>query len=122
MGRPPERLEGGRLLVAISNAMITLFRDFSGKGPQSCNTHWAGEDLLIILLEGGYTVAEQTLYDAGHGRAVRDSRQHLQDTLEARMTSLVEQLTGRRVVAFMSTSHQSPDLTAELFMLEPRTR
>lgn len=119
MEQPPERLEGGRLLVAVSNAMITLFRDFSGKGPQSCNTHWAGDDLLVILLEGGYTVAEQTLFDAGHGRAVRNSRQVLHDTLEVRMSRLVEELTGRRVLAFMSTSHQSPDLSVELFLLEP---
>ena len=27
--------------------------------------------------------------------------------------------TGRRVIAFMSAMHQSPDLTAELFVLEP---
>src|SRR6476661_1283847 len=112
-----ERLEGGRLLVAVSNAIITLFRDFSGKGPKSCNARWAGDDLLVILLEGGYTVAEQTLFDAGHGRAVRDSRQMLQDSLEARMTRLVEELTGRGVRAFMSTSHQSPDLSALLFLL-----
>ena len=35
------------------------------------------------------------------------------------MTREVENLTGRRVVAFMSASHEQPDLSAEIFVLEP---
>lgn len=35
------------------------------------------------------------------------------------MTAVIEELTGRRVQAFMSTSHQDPDPQAELFLLEP---
>ena len=31
----------------------------------------------------------------------------------------VEQLTGRKVTAFMSANHIEPDLAAELFVLEP---
>jgi len=99
--------------------MVGLFRDFLGKGPDRCKSHWAGPDLLVILLSGGYTVAEQTLYDAGQGQAVQDSRHALQTTLGARMSEMVEQLTGRKVIAFMSASHQDPDLSAELFVLEP---
>jgi len=34
------------------------------------------------------------------------------------MRSEVEDLTGRRVVAFMSASHQDPDLMVEIFVLE----
>jgi len=114
----PELL-GGPLLVAISNAMVGLFRDFLGKGPERCKSYWAGRDLLVILLGGGFTVAERTLFEAGHGSAVRESRQALQDTLAASMKTIVEQLTGRQVIAFMSASHQDPDLSAELFVLAP---
>jgi uncharacterized protein YbcI len=112
-------LQGGRLLVEISNRVVGLFRDFSGKGPSQCQTYWASPDLLVILLRGGFTVAEQTLFDGGHGRAVRDSRQSLQETLETRLTGLIEELTRRKVLAFMSASHQEPDLQAELFVFEP---
>ena len=113
-----QKLEGGQLLVALSGAMVALFRDFLGKGPERCKSYWASRDLLVILLGGGYTVAEQTLYDAGEGQAVQNSRHALQTTLAARMSTTVEELTGRRVVAFMSASHQDPDLSAELFVLE----
>ena len=31
----------------------------------------------------------------------------------------IEELTGRKVAAFMSANHIDPDLAAELFVLEP---
>jgi len=37
------------------------------------------------------------------------------------LTADIEQLTGRKVIAFMSTNHIDPDLAAELFILEPGT-
>lgn len=113
------QLQGGRLLVEVSNRVVSLFRDFSGKGPSACKTYWAGPDMVVVLLRGGFTIAEQTLYEGGHQRSVRDSRHALQDTLEGRMTGIIEELAGRRVVAFMSASHQDPDLQVELFLLEP---
>jgi uncharacterized protein YbcI len=34
------------------------------------------------------------------------------------MVEAVEELTGSKVVAFMSDSHVDPDMTAELFVLD----
>ena len=113
------QLQGGRLLVEVSNRVVGLIRDFSGKGPSACKTYWAGPDMIVVLLRGGFTIAEQTLYEGGHQKSVRDSRHALQDTLEGRMTDVIEEITGRKVVAFMSASHQDPDLQVELFVLEP---
>ena len=113
------QLQGGRLLVEVSNRVVSLFRDFSGKGPSACKTYWAGPDMVVVLLRGGFTIAEQTLYEGGHQKSVRDSRHALQDTLQGRMTDIIEELTRRNVVAFMSASHQDPDLQVELFLLEP---
>lgn len=120
MSGETEPLTGGRLLVELSNRVVGLVRDFSGKGPSGCKSYWAAPDVLLILLRGGFTIAEQTLYEAGRGDAVRDSRHALQDTLEGRLTQLVEELTQRKVLAFMSTSHQDPDLQAEIFVFEPQ--
>ena len=119
MPEAPEHLEGGRLLTELSAAMVTLFRDFLGKGPEQCKTYWAGPSILMILLSGGYTTAEQTLFAAGRGASVQESRMALQETLAERMKTTVEELTGRTVGAFMSASHQEPDLSAEIFVLEP---
>ena len=38
--------------------------------------------------------------------------------MQARFVETIERLTGREVKAFMSANHQSPDITAELFVLE----
>ena len=120
MSPEEEQLQGGRLLVAVADGVVRLLRDFAGKGPTTCKAHWAGPDILVVMLRGGYTTAEQTLFEGGHGQAVRESRIKLQDTLEARMSAMIEELTGRKVVAFMNASHQDPDLTAELFVLDPQ--
>jgi uncharacterized protein YbcI len=120
MSPEEEQLQGGRLLVAVADGVVRLQRDFAGKGPTTCKAHWAGPDILVVMLRGGFTAAEQTLFEGGHGQSVRESRMKLQDTLEARMSGMVEELTGRKVVAFMSASHQDPDISAELFVLEPQ--
>jgi hypothetical protein len=41
-----------------------------------------------------------------------------QEVMIDRFTSVVEEATGRTVVAFMSANHQHPDLQAEVFVLE----
>ena len=116
---PHERPQGGQLLVAVSAAMVTIYREATGKGPDHCKTYWAGSDTLVILLSGGYTVAEQTLFEAGRGSLVQDSRRAIQQALADQMTEKVEDLTGRKVVAFMSASHQDPDLSAEILVFAP---
>ena len=115
-----EQLHGTELLAAIARAMVALQKQYAGKGPAKCKAYWAGSDTLLVLFGGGYTAAEQTMYEGGRGGTVRDARRAFQDTMEARMTALVEALVGRRVVAFMSASTQEPDLAAELFVFEPR--
>jgi uncharacterized protein YbcI len=114
----PAAVSEGQLLVEISNGVVQEFRSSLGKGPSKCKAYWAGRDLLVVLLRGGFTVAEQTLFETGHKRTVTDSQHALQDVMEGRLTALVQRLTGRRVLAFMSASRQSPDLRAELFVLE----
>ena len=119
MSPQEEQLQAGRLLVAVSDGVVRLLRDFAGKGPTTCKAHWAGPDILVVMLRGGYTTAEQTLFEGGHGQSVRESRMKLQDTLEARMSAMIEELTGRKVKAFLSANRQDPDIVVELFVLEP---
>jgi hypothetical protein len=37
---------------------------------------------------------------------------------EGRFTETIERLTGREVAAFMSASHQRPDIQVEMFVLD----
>jgi uncharacterized protein YbcI len=99
--------------------MVALMRDAVGKGPTQCKTHWAGPDIVLVVLGGGFLAAERTLYEAGRDEEVRAARQALQDVLETQMRRLIEQHVGRRVAAFLSAQHQDPDLQVEMFVLEP---
>src|SRR5215203_4659760 len=55
----------GELLASISRRIVQLLARHAGKGPTKCKTHWAGSDMLVVVLGGGYTEAEQTLYERG---------------------------------------------------------
>jgi uncharacterized protein YbcI len=58
------------------------------------------------------------LFEDGKFLDVRQARQSFQDTMEARFTEVIENATGREVAAFMSASHQRPDIQMEIFVLE----
>lgn len=118
LGRP----QGGELLAAISRRLVQLLARHAGKGPTKCKTHWAGPDMLVVVLGGGYTEAERTLHERGRGSEVHAYRSAIQEVLSKDMSAEVEALTGRTVTAFMSASHQGPDLQVEIFVLEPLGR
>jgi len=103
---------------AISREMVLLQKQFGGRGPTECKT-FIHRDLVLVMFGGGYTAAEQTLYEAGKWIDVRQMRIAFQDTMELRFSAKIEELTGREVVAFMSANHQNPDLALEVFVLQP---
>jgi uncharacterized protein YbcI len=112
------RLDGeGELRSQISAEIVGLFKRHHGKGPVRCSTYLQ-PDLVIVVLGEGYSAAEQTLFEAGKWHEVRRARQQWQDTMQVRFVEAIERLTHRTVSAFMSTNHQDPDLSVELFVLE----
>ena len=107
----------GALRQQISNAVVALYKQHYGKGPTRCRTYLQ-PDLVVVVLGGGYTASEQTLFEGGRWYEVREARQHWQDTMRARFVETIEGLTGGEVQAFMSANHQNPDFAVELFVLE----
>jgi uncharacterized protein YbcI len=106
----------GPLRQDISNTIVTLFKRHFGRGPISCRTYLEA-DLVVLVMSGGYTAGEQTMFEAGRWHDVRRARLAWQDSMEARFVEAIERLTHRSVKAFMSTNHQGPDITVELFVL-----
>jgi len=103
---------------AISNAMTKMHRDHYGRGPNSVRTVM-GHDHVICFLEDLYTPVERTLIDGGETEAVRQTRLAFQRAMEERFRAVVEEITGRKVRAFLSQVTFDPDISAELFVLEP---
>jgi uncharacterized protein YbcI len=107
----------GELGAAISTAVVHMLAQRTGKGPTKAKTT-LGENGVFIVLEDTLTKGERHLADAGESAAVLDIRRRWQRVMREEMTSRVEELTGRRVVGFMSDNHIDPDLAVEVFVLE----
>jgi uncharacterized protein YbcI len=106
----------GPLRQQLENATMALYKQYFGKGPSDCRAHLE-PDMVVLILNGGYTAAEATLFEAGRWHDVRQARLSWQDSMEARFIETIERLTGRTVKAFMSANHQDPDVSVELFIL-----
>ena len=112
----PDLEWNGTLRQDISREMVGLYVRYSGKGPVKCRTYLQPE-LVTVVLGGGFTASEQTLFEDGKWHEVRRARQVWQDSMHEKFVAMIEERTGRKVAAFMSASHQDPDLSVELFVL-----
>jgi uncharacterized protein YbcI len=116
-----DRLAGGQLQAAISNAMVQLYREYLGRGPDRARTS-IRDNTVVVLMEDTLTKAERTLVSAGKDDTVMLTRLTLQGTMRNEVIAAIERLTGRKVVACMSGNHIGPDLSCEVIVLEPETR
>ena len=117
----PARPTGGELSVAISNGMVQLLRRTTGRGPTKARTT-IGRDHVLVMIADTLTTGERTLVEAGYGEDVLLTRRRFQEVMRPEATSMIEQLTGRSVIGFMSDNHANPDLGVEVFILEPDGR
>lgn len=104
--------------MAISNGMVSLLKEFYGKGPTKVRTY-CEDDLVVCVIRGGFSRVEQTLLDSGRGAAVIQQRVEFQEAMRDRFVDVIERETDRGVVGFMSGNQQNPDLMCEVFVLSP---
>ena len=105
-------------LANISRRIVELHKEHYGRGPTKAKTYH-NDDLIVVLMRGGFTKAEETLRAGGRGDLVIQHRADLQEVMIDRFKQVVEEETGRKVAALMSNSHQRPDLICEIFVLDP---
>ena len=113
-----ERPPGGSLNAAISNAVVRITAEYTGRGPTKARTS-IRDDVVLVLMQETLTKAERSLLAAGHGEFVLETRTRFQQTMREDYVTAVERLTERKVIAFMSANHLEPDMGAEVFVLEP---
>jgi uncharacterized protein YbcI len=102
--------------LEISNAIARLHKQYIGRGPTNSRTTIDG-DLVVCLLEGGYTRAEQTLEENNKGDLVAAGRLGLQEAMRQAMVEVVEGILGREVKSFMSANDLQRNLQVEVFVL-----
>jgi uncharacterized protein YbcI len=105
-------------LADVTRDLVRLHHEYYGKGPTKARSYMVN-DTLISFLKGGFTTVETTLIDEGKADTVHEMRRSFQIAMEDRFRSVVEDATGRNVIAYMSQIHTDPDMAVELFVLEP---
>jgi len=80
---------------------------------------YALDDIIVVVMRGsGFTPLEQTIMDSGEPDRVIAMREDFQRVMAARYRETIEELTGRKVLAFLSQVHVEPDLTVEMFLMD----
>jgi uncharacterized protein YbcI len=98
--------------------MVALFKEATGRGPTRARTY-VEDGLVVTVLYDTMTKAERTLKDEHKEDTVRSLRRIFQGTLRDDAIEIVERLTGRKVLAFLSDHAVEPDYAVEAFVLEP---
>ena len=122
MPAPETVLSGDELLAAVTRAMVELHEHYHHRVPVTAKTQLLGGDLLACVLGGVYTDVEKTMIELQRTTIVQETRSAFQNAMQQKFISVVERLSGRRVLAFISNHHVGPDMEIELFMLGPSAR
>ena len=105
-------------MAQISTTIVGILRDHYGRGPMKAKTY-AIDDIVVCVMRGsGFTPLEQTIMDSGEPQRVIDMREDFQRVMANRYRDAIEELTGRKVRAFLSQAHVDPDITMEIFFMD----
>jgi uncharacterized protein YbcI len=109
----------GKQLADLSRAMVRLYKELFGRGPTKARSDYAGPDALICTIQDSLTPAERNLTTLGEHQRLRDVRMFFQHASENDFRDAVEEITGRKVWAFVSGIDTAQDVSIEAFYLEP---
>jgi uncharacterized protein YbcI len=77
------------------------------------------DDIIVVVMRGsGFTPLEQTIMNSGEPDRVIAMREDFQRVMAERYKQTIEELTGRKVLAFLSQAHVEPDITMEIFFID----
>lgn len=112
---------GQSLLSRLSNEMVRAQKKYWGKGPLAAKSYMF-DDMLFIVMRGGMTTAEQTMIDFGQHDKVRDFRQTFENEMTERLTDMIENVTGRKVLTYQSQVLFDPNVVIEMFVFDAPAR
>ena len=109
---------GGSKAAAISNHVVRTMSEYTGRGPTKGRTHF-NDDVVTVVLQDTLTKGENSLVSDGLDGLVLTMRKAFQGTMAQVLIDGVEEILGRKVIAFMSDNHVNPDVAVEVFVLAP---
>jgi uncharacterized protein YbcI len=109
----------GMELQELTNAMVRLYKELFGRGPTKARTDYAGPDTIVSTIQNSLTPAERNMIELAEHQRVREIRMFFQHASDTEFRNTVEQITGRKVWAFVSGIDVAEDVSTEIFYLEP---
>jgi uncharacterized protein YbcI len=92
----------GEIEAAVCEGVARFEQEYMGRGPKDIHAYLIG-DLLIVRLKGVLTVAEQQLVavlPAEKGRdLLKQVRIHLVETARPVMETMIQEITGSKIVS-----------------------
>jgi uncharacterized protein YbcI len=110
----------GAMLATITAGLVELHKRYHGKSPSRASTYTVN-DTVVSMLKDGFTEIDKALIAEGNNSAVAGTRHTNRATGEDEFSTVVEEATGRTVIAHLSAVHSDPDVAVELFVLQPRS-
>ena len=108
---------GATLKTAISAEIVKLYTTFYGHDRTTATTY-INDNVVLCVLEAILTEGEDALIAGGGRGSVIDGRVAFQTDTQDAFTAVIERLTKRQVIAFMSANQTTPGVACELFMLD----
>ena len=112
-------LTGDELLGAVTDEMVALHKRYHHRVPVTAKTLLLGDEVLVCVLGGVYSDVEKTMIELQRTMVVQEVRSAFQHAMQHKFVEAVENLSGRKVLAFISNQHVGPDIEIELFVLRP---
>jgi uncharacterized protein YbcI len=106
-------------LQEVTNAMVRLYKELFGRGPTKARSDYAGPDALLATLEDSLTLAERNMVALDEHQRLREVRMFFQHASDKDFVKTVEEITGRKVKAFVSGIDTHKDVSSEVFYFEP---
>ena len=101
-----------------SNLVVRLLSEYTGRGATQARTHF-NDNLVTVVVQDLMTKGEHSLIRNRKGDLVLETRRAYQESMGDDLSAGVEDITGRKVIAFLSANHLEPDVAIESFMLAP---
>lgn len=108
---------GGSMRAEISSAMVSIMKQYLGKGPTNART-FVNERYVFCVMEGGLTRGDETLLASHQEETVRNYRLRLEEAITPVITRAVADITGRAVVGYHSQVITDPPHVVEIFILD----
>jgi uncharacterized protein YbcI len=107
----------GSLCSAISNLVVRLTAEYTGRGPTKAKTS-IRDNVVICITTENMTKGERRLVEKGEAETVVGIRRKFQSTMRDDLVGGIEMLTGRKVISFLNDHDAVHDQAIDAFVLD----